>query len=378
MACKGSAVRLRYAPLFSTFSTPPLAGHVNRITMRNFIFDWSGTLVDDVPPVLRATNGIFTHFGKPEFTRESFLATFKLPFVEFYQEQLPGISMADIEPLYVKHFGEGVQDVTVLPHAREFLDFCVKTKRRMFVLSSTKSAHFHEQATALGMDHYFEAVFAEVWDKKAKIHEILETMRLDPAETAFVGDMVHDIETARHGGVASVAVLTGYDGPEKISAAEPDITARDLQHLRRLLAGNDPLHTMPVATVGSLIFNDRDEVLLVRTHKWSHKWGIPGGKIKRGESNKTALRREILEETGLEIGDIRFVMVQDCVEPEEFMRSAHFLLLNYTARVKGSPNVTLNDEAEEFVWVPLEKAGDYDLNIPTQILLERVRGTANG
>jgi len=48
---------------------------------------------------------------------------------------------------------------------------------------------------------------------------------------------------------------------------------------------------------------------MVRTHKWSNLWGIPGGKIKWGEDSITALRREILEETGLAITDIQFVLV---------------------------------------------------------------------
>jgi ADP-ribose pyrophosphatase YjhB (NUDIX family) len=44
-----------------------------------------------------------------------------------------------------------------------------------------------------------------------------------------------------------------------------------------------------------------------------------------------ALRREIMEETGLKLTDIRFELVQDCIEPPEFYKKAHFLLLNYTA-----------------------------------------------
>ena len=39
---------------------------------KNFIFDWSGTLVDDLGPVLDSTNKVFNHFGKPAFTREEF------------------------------------------------------------------------------------------------------------------------------------------------------------------------------------------------------------------------------------------------------------------------------------------------------------------
>ena len=67
------------------------------------------------------------------------------------------------------------------------------------------------------------------------------------------------------------------------------------------------------ATVGALIFNARGEVLMIRTHKWSGLWGIPGGKIKWGETSEAALRREIKEETNLKVTDIKFVLVQDCI-----------------------------------------------------------------
>ena len=127
----------------------------------------------------------------------------------------------------------------------------------------------------------------------------------------------------------------------------------------------------PIATVGALIVNQRGEVLMIRTHKWSHLWGIPGGKIRRGETCESALRREIREETSLEISAIEFVMVQDCIEPPEFERSAHFLLMNYVARCTAAiPVVKLNDEAEEFQWLPPQPALNLPLNQPTRILIE--------
>ena len=127
----------------------------------------------------------------------------------------------------------------------------------------------------------------------------------------------------------------------------------------------------PVATVGALIVNVRGEVLMIRTHKWSHRWGIPGGKIRRGETAEDALRREIREETSLEISGIQFVMVQDCIEPPEFERSAHFLLMNYVARCEaGEPAVVLNDEAEAFLWLAPAAALQMELNQPTRTLIE--------
>lgn len=110
---------------------------------------------------------------------------------------------------------------------------------------------------------------------------------------------------------------------------------------------------------------------MIRTHKWSDLWGIPGGKIKPGEPSEQALRREIKEETNLAVDDIRFVLAQDCIDSPEFYRKAHFVLLNYTCRAQPG-TVLLNDEAEEFRWIAPREAFSLPLNIPTRILLEAV------
>jgi phosphoglycolate phosphatase len=206
---------------------------------------------------------------------------------------------------------------------------------------------------------------------------------LKPDETLFIGDMQHDIETARHGGIHSCAVLTGYNTLTQLRAAEPEIIVEHLGELRRIFEQNDlnlkPVPRNfeeshpPIATVGALIFNASDEVLIVRTHKWSNLWGIPGGKIKWGEPSEDALRREIREETDLEIGDIEFVLVQDCIHSKEFYRDAHFILLNYTCRCIGEPHVRLNEEAREFRWLTMGDALKLEINQPTRKLLLAVQ-----
>jgi ADP-ribose pyrophosphatase YjhB (NUDIX family) len=128
-------------------------------------------------------------------------------------------------------------------------------------------------------------------------------------------------------------------------------------------------------TVGALIFNAAGQALMIRTQKWSHLWGIPGGKIKFGEKSAEALRREIKEETGLDIEEIQFVFVQDCIRSKEFYRDAHFVLLNYTCRCVGEPVVQLNDEAQEFRWGTLDDALAMELNQPTRLLIETVMRT---
>ncbi len=336
--------------------------------LRNLLLDWSGTLVDDLPPVIGATNFVLERFGRPPLSRDEFRRHFRLPFTEFYAEFLPEVPLAELDALFHQRFVEIQDDVAPLPGLREFLDFCRAGGRRLFLLSSMRREHYEVQSAKLGLGHYFEHPYVGVMDKRAKIGEILERHGLQRDQTAFVGDMIHDVETARHGGVMSIAILTGYDSIEKLTPARPDVVVASLHELRRLL--QDGRDERPVATVGALI-TSRGRVLMLRTRKWGGKWGIPGGKIERGEAAVDALRREVREETGLALRDIRFVMVQDCVDPAEFHVPAHFLLLNYSAEAEEG-SVVLNDEAQEHRWVTPGEAQAMDLNGPTRILLEAV------
>ena len=353
--------------------------------IRNIIFDWSGTLVDDLPAVWRASNHVFAQAGVAELSLDQFRSEFCLPFKGFYERYTPDVPIAQLEEWFHARFRQVQDDVIELPHAREFLEFCRSQKVRLFLLSTVHRDHFATQARRTGFDIFFEKPYIEVWDKREKIHQILAENNLAPDETIFIGDMQHDIETARHGGILSCAVLTGYNHLDQLRAAEPDLIVEHLGELREILVAGDfdlrrrshgqepsPL-SHPISTVGALIFDETGRTLMIRTRKWSNLWGIPGGKIKFGESAVDALRREIKEETNLDISEIDLVLVQDCIHSREFYRDAHFVLLNYTCRVAGGADVSLNDEAQEFCWATTDRAMEMKLNTPTRNLLEQVR-----
>jgi len=204
--------------------------------IKNILLDWSGTLANDLPPVLKASNAIFRHFGRKELTLEEFRTHFRLPFSGFYAEFIPEATDEGLETLYERFFSGLNDEVELIPGAREFLDFCRATNRRTFLLSTIKSSHFEAQAGRLGVRDAFEHAYTQIMDKREKIREILRERDLNPAETLFVGDMVHDIETARHGGVTGVAVLTGFDRIEKLATANPEIIVADLNVLRHFLS----------------------------------------------------------------------------------------------------------------------------------------------
>ena len=345
--------------------------------IRNLIFDWSGTLVDDLSAVWQTVNHVLVQAGRKEITLDQFRNDFCPSFPRFYADYLSHVQPGQVKDWFNTHFPSVQDSVVALPHAHEFLEFARAHGLRMVVLTAVHDIHFEVQAKATGFAGFFQRAYTGVWEKTKHIHDLLREQDFHPGETLFIGDMEGDIETAKHGGVRSCAVLTGYQMLEQLRARHPDLIVEHLGELQRILARNHfelgpAMEAQPVTTVGALIFNSRREVLMIRTHKWSNLWGIPGGKVKWGESSLDALRREVKEETNLDISDVKFALVQDCIHSKEFYRDAHFVLLNYTCRCDEPFEVRLNEEANDHRWVAPAVALQMDLNTPTRILLEAV------
>jgi phosphoglycolate phosphatase-like HAD superfamily hydrolase/ADP-ribose pyrophosphatase YjhB (NUDIX family) len=347
--------------------------------IRNVIFDWSGTLVDDLSAVWRSTNYTLEQAGQPVMSREKFRSEFSLPFDEFYQRVTPGVPLEQLEEWYKASFEEEQKQIVPLPHAVEFFGFCQQQQMRTFLLSSIHPDHYHAQSSRI--QFAFDRTYLRVMDKRAQMGELLSENDLDPSETVFIGDMQHDVDAARAGGIHSCVVLTGYNTLAQLRESRPELIVEHLGELKKILIQNQlewpaagSNHRQPVSTVGALIYNHDGQVLLVQTRKWYDRWGIPGGKIEFGESSEDALRRELKEETNLEVEDIRFALVQDCIQSDEFYRNEHFLLLNYTCTATDDAAVKLNDEAQAHQWVSPAAAMALDLNGPTRHLLESVNG----
>ncbi len=111
----------------------------------------------------------------------------------------------------------------------------------------------------------------------------------------------------------------------------------------------------PEPTVGALIFDPAGRLFLMQSHKWAGKYVVPGGHVELGETLEAALRREVAEETGLAIRDIRFVGVQEFIYDAAFWQPRHFIFFDYACRTDQT-EVRLNDEAEEYVWATVDEA----------------------
>lgn len=107
----------------------------------------------------------------------------------------------------------------------------------------------------------------------------------------------------------------------------------------------------PEPVVGALIFNEKSQVFLMKSPKWGGLYIIPGGHIELGETRLEALKREVKEETGMEIYDEKLFTLHDAVFPEKFHKKKHFVMIDYLAKPKSEKFKLDGKEGTEGIWM---------------------------
>ncbi len=107
------------------------------------------------------------------------------------------------------------------------------------------------------------------------------------------------------------------------------------------------LHTTFTISAAAIITNERGEVLLLEHVLRSSVsgWGVPGGFIKKGEQPEIALRREIMEETGLELSDVRIFSCRTIYRHVEIIM---------VAKGRGEASIK-SREITDLGWYPIDE-----------------------
>ncbi|OFY66825.1 MAG: hypothetical protein A3H98_10930, partial [Bacteroidetes bacterium RIFCSPLOWO2_02_FULL_36_8] len=117
----------------------------------------------------------------------------------------------------------------------------------------------------------------------------------------------------------------------------------------------------------------KGRIFLMKSHKWEGYYVIPGGHIELGETFEQALRREIKEETGLTISDIRLICVQEFIFGKTYHKSnSHYIFFDFLCKSK-TEKVHLNEEGHSPIWVTLKEALDLPLEPYTRKVVEKFR-----
>ena len=141
------------------------------------------------------------------------------------------------------------------------------------------------------------------------------------------------------------------------------------------------MRTIDRDIVGAFIFSKDDQILLGKGGVYPGKWIVPGGGIEPGETKLAALKREILEETGIDISGDKVEALKEVLEGEsqKTLRDSGERVLvkmrfyNYTVHMsRPAAKVALKSE-DDFIdaqWFPVADLSKMSLSPPSTTTLQ--------
>lgn len=128
---------------------------------------------------------------------------------------------------------------------------------------------------------------------------------------------------------------------------------------------------IPMVGVGGVVLRD-GQVLLVRRGQEPLKgeWSVPGGMVSVGERLEEAVRRELMEETGLMIEPLSILGVFDRIIRNAGRVQYHYVLVDYLCRaVRGEAKAA--SDVVEVRWAASDRLAEFKINKETQTLIEK-------
>jgi ADP-ribose pyrophosphatase YjhB (NUDIX family) len=128
----------------------------------------------------------------------------------------------------------------------------------------------------------------------------------------------------------------------------------------------------PIVGVGALIFR-RGRILMAQRGKEPLKgwWSLPGGALELGESLDAGVRREVREETGLEVLPLRvFEIFERIIRDASGEPEYHYVLIDYVCRVTGG-TLQAGDDVCAVKWVERDALKELQITEGTLAVIEK-------
>ena len=194
------------------------------------IWDWNGTLLDDVAAAVGALNRMLVKRGARPISIEHYRRRFGFPVRPFYAELGVDLAKWDWDEI-CEDFHTFVleEPQAVRPDARAALELAASLGFRQSILSALRQDKLEAALAANGFLGFFDRIFGvDNLDGASKLDRGRELMAsLGPAADApvFIGDTLHDAEVARELGGRCVLVSCGHQMPDRLAVAGCPVAA---------------------------------------------------------------------------------------------------------------------------------------------------------
>ena len=208
---------------------------------RVFVWDWNGTLVNDVALCSQLLNSQLQRHGHaPLGGIAEYKRVFRFPIEEYYKDAGFDFSRCSYRQLaaeYMQLYPARVLECPLQPHAWQVLSELAARGVRQVVLSASEQAMLDQQLAHFGLSGYFEQVLGQTdFYGRSKVQRGLDWLAesgVEKQNAVMVGDTDHDFEVASALGIGCVLFAGGHQPREKLAATGAPVVD-DLSQLLNL------------------------------------------------------------------------------------------------------------------------------------------------
>jgi phosphoglycolate phosphatase len=218
---------------------------------RHVIWDWNGTLLDDLELSVSAMNAMLARRGLPVLDRARYHALFDFPVRAYYERLGLDVSGTRFEALsaeFIAAYEAGRLGTRLQPHAESVLAAVEAAGLTQSILSAYHQTTLREIVAHFGLAQRFirltglDNIHAH---GKVELGRLwLNELGLPRAEVLLIGDTLHDLEVAQDLGVDCILVAHGHHSAERLRAAHAQVYA-NLRELGALFAPSQPTPIAP-------------------------------------------------------------------------------------------------------------------------------------
>ena len=190
------------------------------------LWDWNGTLLDDVALCVDALNRLLARHGYSQrYALDSYRKIFGFPVEEYYLRagfDFTRNSFDELAQSYMLDYVPASAACPLMPGAEQTLSRLQAAGKRQVILSASPIGTLRQQAGQRGLLPYFDRLLGlgDIY-AKSKVElglRYLQESGFDPARAVMIGDSTHDFEVAQALGVGCVLQSAGHQPPEVLLA----------------------------------------------------------------------------------------------------------------------------------------------------------------
>ena len=194
-----------------------------RTMVKTIIWDWNGTLLDDLDLSLHSVNILLEERNLPKLTTERYKDIFGFPVVNYYVKAGFDFEKEPFEipaKQYVKLYATGSSELKLFPDVIDTLNFFKKKNYRQIVLSAMKDDNLKLMIHNNNISHFFDGIFGikdnYAREKVSLGKQVVEKLGLNPSECLMIGDTLHDAEVAEQCGFNCILFSGGHVSKQRL------------------------------------------------------------------------------------------------------------------------------------------------------------------